>query len=81
MMQRVRHTRQGNGTTTAEYAARALALLVRAEYGDRYSLSYIAETWGEGIDPVLVGALRRWEGALVPAEAGDELVHDAGERS
>lgn len=44
-----------------ERACAALAMLVRVEFGDRYSLSYIADTWGEGITPEQLAALRQLE--------------------
>jgi hypothetical protein len=62
-----------------EEAFLALATLVRLEYGDRYSLRYIAETWGEGIPSERLRALAVCEQALL-GEAAHELVHDGGER-
>jgi hypothetical protein len=44
-----------------ERAADALASLVRAEYPLHYSLAEIAETWGEGVSPEQIDALRRLE--------------------
>jgi hypothetical protein len=41
-----------------ERACAALAALVRQEYPDTYSLAEIAETWGEGVTPEQVDALR-----------------------
>jgi hypothetical protein len=47
--------------------------LVRTEYGDKYSLAEIAETWGEGISEEQVEALRS-------LEMGFELFDDLLER-
>ncbi len=61
-------------------ACKALASLVRSEYGDRHSLACIAETWGEGISPVQLAALHELEGPLSIAESDEELVNDLCER-
>ncbi len=55
-----------------ERACAALASLVRSEFGEQYTLAQIAETWGEGITPEQVSALRSLDdGSLF--EAFDEL--------
>ena len=63
---------------TLERACKALASLVRVEFGDRYTLAEIADTWGEGILPEHVDALRELESTFL-AELGNELVHNAVE--
>jgi hypothetical protein len=61
-----------------ERACAALSSLVRAEYGEKYTLAEIAETWGEGITPEQVEALRLLEDGS--AEPGLELVHNPVQR-
>ena len=59
-------------------ACSALAAIVRAEYGDRYSLTEIAATWGEGIPAGEIAALEVVECALF-AKPDDELIDDLGQ--
>jgi hypothetical protein len=63
--------------TSLQEAFRALAVLVHDEYDDRYTLGYIASTWGEGITPEQLDALRFWAHELL-GEPLDEFVHERG---
>lgn len=56
---------RANRLATLERACAALATLVRKEYPDRCSLAEIAETWGEGITPEQVEALRVLDGEFI----------------
>lgn len=47
-----------------ERACSALTALVRVEFGQKYSLVEIAETWGEGITAEQIEALRVLESSL-----------------
>lgn len=60
-------------------AARALVAIVRAEYGDRWPLAYIAGTWGEGVTPDQLEALAHLESLL--GEPDHELIHQGRERA
>lgn len=63
-----------HGKATLVEAARALIAVVRAEYGDRWSLAYIAGTWGDGATPDQLEALSHVETLL--GEMRCEVLHD-----
>jgi hypothetical protein len=58
-------------------ACMALASVVRAEYGPRYTLAEIANTWGECVTTEQVDALRQLEGSV--AKPADELFGESAQ--
>jgi hypothetical protein len=66
-----------HGKATLLEAARALVTVVRSEYGDRWTLAYIAGTWGEGVTPGQLEAVAYMEALLSEPDA--ELLHEGRE--
>lgn len=61
-----------------ERACTALAALVRDEFPDDYSLSECAYTWGDGITPEQIDAIRVLENdGLALSESHHEVIRDA----